>query len=814
VQDRVYTTLALDAPVSAIDANTGKTLLEYRGSEKTEEIVWHEDVLLLVTGDPGFMNSYAPRPVSYREHKTKEPATISKSIKAYNAKTGKKMWERRGENLKHLAPLSLCAVEQKVFFMDNEKIFCVDLKTGKDVWQAPFGTTGLFIRNYTPTLVVSKQFAICVSDEKMAAYDVKDGRKLWGKNQGFMGFASPADLFIIGDSVWKGPSGKGGIKDILEFDLKTGAVKRSFPQAQILPGGHHHRCYRNRATERYLITGRRGVEFVDLQGEEHRHNWFIRGVCQYGIMPANGQLYVPPDPCKCFAPIKLNGLYSFVSTNHADRADRDGQRLTKSERYSEFVAAHAKRSSPPAAPAGEKGVWSRGGIHFPSAGDWPTYRHDIARSGSVKTDVPAELKQRWQRSLKRETESLVCAGGSVFVPSNERCALTCLSADTGEVAWEYLAGGGIDSPPTIHNGLAIFGCRDGTVHAVDAEKGDLIWRYRAAPVESRIVADGRLESPWPVSGSVLVVGDTAYFAAGRSSFIDEGIFLYGVNATTGGRICETVVRTESPKPKPGNVVKVRKGNNHPSGALADMLVSNGSGIVMQGRGFSMDLKAGGVKGALSVPYGFMNDAWMHRANWTLGGETSYRNPFGKLLVFDGEVAYGAQNRYSWRKASPWLWPKDHKGSKHQHYSLYKPGMFPVGVRLFAQRNAPVEAGKIEMPDRERLPKEFARWGNPAMSSAVGHLWTSELSCQVRAMVATDHVLFVAGRKDSVAIYPEHKTPDTGQPVLMAIDTKTGRQIAEYKLPAAPSFDGLIAAHGNLFISLQNGDVLCFEGDIQ
>ena len=68
--------------------------------------------------------------------------------------------QQAGEHLKHLAPLSLSAIEEKAFFMDNEKIFCVDLKTGQDIWQAPFGTTGLFIRNYAPTLVASNQYPL------------------------------------------------------------------------------------------------------------------------------------------------------------------------------------------------------------------------------------------------------------------------------------------------------------------------------------------------------------------------------------------------------------------------------------------------------------------------------------------------------------------------------------------------------------------------------------------------------------------------------------------------------------------------------
>ena len=115
------------------------------------------------------------------------------------------------------------------------------------------------------------------------------------------------------------------------------------------------------------------------------------------------------------------------------------------------------------------------------------------------------------------------------------------------------------------------------------------------------------------------IGDTAYFAAGRSSFLDEGIFLYGVNATTGEKVCETVVRSESPKPQLGKDAPAKAKSSAPKGALPDILISNGNVIVMQGRAFSPDLKDGGRAKVLSVPYGFINDGWMHRTNWSLGG---------------------------------------------------------------------------------------------------------------------------------------------------------------------------------------------------
>jgi hypothetical protein len=84
-----------------------------------------------------------------------------------------------------------------------------------------------------------------------------------------------------------------------------------------------------------------------------------------------------------------------------------------------------------------------------------------------------------------------------------------------------------------------------------------------------------------------------------------------------------------------------------------------------------------------------------------------------------------------------------------------------------------------------------------------------MPAQVRAMVLTSRVLFCAGWKDSVAIFKETKSPDTGEPALWAIDRGTGKTLAEYPLPAAPVFDGMIAANGKLYITLQNGEVACF-----
>jgi hypothetical protein len=66
---------------------------------------------------------------------------------------------------------------------------------------------------------------------------------------------------------------------------------------------------------------------------------------------------------------------------------------------------------------------------------------------------------------------------------------------------------------------------------------------------------------------------------------------------------------------------------------------------------------------LSVPYGFLNDEWMHRTNWSLGGGgASYNRPFGKRLVFDGELA----SRYL---TSPSL--RRHRSAAHAKRKLHQ-----------------------------------------------------------------------------------------------------------------------------------------------
>jgi len=187
--------------------------------------------------------------------------------------------------------------------------------------------------------------------------------------------------------------------------------------------------------------------------------------------------------------------------------------------------------------------------------------------------------------------------------------------------------------------MAIFGCRNGYVYALSMSDGELIWRFRAAPVDRRTVVRDRVESVWPVHGSVLVVNGTVYFAAGHSSYLDGGIRIYGLDVGTGDVKYSTTLRSDGASK---------------DGSLPDVLISDGQNITMRFRNFDLSLKETGRPrpATMMTNTGLLEDCWGHRWNWDLGGGDA----FGKLLAFNGETACGVQTYYTFLKYDKTMQP--------------------------------------------------------------------------------------------------------------------------------------------------------------
>ena len=91
---------------------------------------------------------------------------------------------------------------------------------------------------------------------------------------------------------------------------------------------------------------------------------------------------------------------------------------------------------------------------------------------------------------------------------------------------------------------------------------------------------------------------------------------------------------------------------------------------------------------------------------------------------------------------------------------------------------------------------------------------------VRALVLADTTLFLAGPPEpaeSRSAQLKLKAPDKAEAaflgkqgaVIWSVSAADGKTLAEYKLGSSPVFDGMIAARSRIFISLQDGSIVCF-----
>ena len=422
-----------------------------------------------------------------------------------------------------------------------------------------------------------------------------------------------------------------------------------------------------------------------------------------------------------------------------------------------------------------------------------------------------------------DTLILSVAGGKLFVASVDAHSVHALDSVTGERLWSFTAGGCVDSPPTIWRGRALFGSADGHVYCLSADDGRLVWRYRAAPENQRMMAFEQVESVWPVHGSVLVQNDVLYCVAGRSMFLDGGLRLLRLDPKTGRKLSETILDDKDPDTRENLQVHIR-GLNMPV-ALPDILSSDGKYVYMRSLPFDLEgnrkfvayvpvKEQQGDDLHLFCPTGFLDDSLWHRTFWGYGrawasGAGGYHQagrviPAGRPLVFDDKRVYGYGR----------LW-------KYYRWTT------PLEFHLFAANKQPeiVNAGT----ERKPIRKGKKRGGSRTLSVTrfVPH-WSDDVSVQVNSMVLAENSLFAAGPPDvedeeeSVKSLLDAETQKKlaeqsaafeGKrgALLVAVSRDGGKKLAAYRLDFVPRFDGLIAANGRLYVSTLAGEVICLSG---
>ena len=207
------------------------------------------------------------------------------------------------------------------------------------------------------------------------------------------------------------------------------------------------------------------------------------------------------------------------------------------------------------------------------------------------------------------------AGGKVFVAAVDRHTVHALEATSGQRIWQYTAGGRVDSPPTIAGNLAVFGCADGYVYCLNLDGGQLVWRFRAAPTDRRTVSFGSVESVWPVTGSVLIREGVVYCTAGRSSFLDGGMYLYRLDLSTGKLLGETRFDDRDPQTLMQREETVE--DVELPGALPDVLVDDGQYIYLRDKVLDHE----GVEQDLHLPHLYCSAGLLDDNGWHRGGGT-------------------------------------------------------------------------------------------------------------------------------------------------------------------------------------------------
>ncbi|MCK5173278.1 MAG: PQQ-binding-like beta-propeller repeat protein, partial [Planctomycetes bacterium] len=361
--DRVYVTLGYNAPLSILDAATGDVIRTVRGTEGADEILSSDGIVVVRIKDVT------------QDGAKRRGRPVEASFAAVDPKTGKVLWERPEASVQSLSP----AIEgDRLFYYNRTNVVCLDLKTGADVWRRssqPDKTmakkaTGRTSLGQSGTFVVSDGVVVLSGSNFIEAFDARTGDKLYRVNAPSEKGAASEDTYVIDGVIWRGISGVG-------YDIKTGEIAKEVSIENLHSEGHHHRCYRGKATPNYIMTAKEGIEFINIDGGENSRNNWLRGVCKYGIMPANGLLYVPSDQCFCEAGSKLLG-FNAVSAAEVPKKQHLSKKANPTEK----------------GPAYNKIVNSK--LKIVNDAPWPTYRHDPQRSGATVTEVTTKLKQHWQ----------------------------------------------------------------------------------------------------------------------------------------------------------------------------------------------------------------------------------------------------------------------------------------------------------------------------------------------------------------------------------------------------------------------------------
>lgn len=538
------------------------------------------------------------------------------------------------------------------------------------------------------------------------------------------------------------------------------------------------RCYDDIAVGDCLLA--ETTEIVPLDGEtDISHIRGVRGQCGFGYVVGNNLMYTPPNQCiGCYPMVRGLVAYETPGKNHPIVAD--DIRLERGPAFG----------------------WT---LKITKEADvWPIYRHDNLRTSSSPYSISAtHVRLKWEAKAAQHLTQAVVAGGRVIVASIAEGSVHAFDAASGKALWTYDSGSRIDTSPTLIGNLCVFGSHDGFITSLKAETGAVLWRFNAAPEHRRIANNGRLESPWPVIGSVLFHDGAIFASAGHYSALEGGLHVWALDPASGAVRFHTIfggIRGKDAIILPTHWYK------HEDHALNNVLLAKDGRIRLDEEWGGWDFSA--TNGAMIQQLrgirqpGWPQDRispgpWGVEDRWPWSGHDRVT----AALILRGD-RFGHERTLE-------VDPRTRNSGMSGQFMTF-PGLGSTGILVQVKtKTTRVEPEPWIVPTEKSLmadPNKFAK--DPLYVAAKVKLWPSkEIPLLASAFIFTKDTVWIAGTCPPSSEVQTEVLPPKGR--LIALSQSTGQEQGTWDFPGEPAFEGLSAAQGRIYLTTRDGRVLCF-----
>ncbi len=508
---------------------------------------------------------------------------------------------------------------------------------------------------------------------------------------------------------------------------------------------------------------------------------------------------------------------------------------------------------PPSRPARGGGLWGLGILlaTWPwipaSAADWPTYRHDAARSGVTSEALALPMVPCWTftpraapdpawetpraepvegilelgRARFDDVHHVAVADGRVFFGTSGDGRVCALDASTGRKVWDRYSGGPVRLAPSFAGGRVYVGADDGIVRCLDATMGAEVWERRVGPRDERLLGHGRMISRWPVRTGVLVDGDVAYFGAGI--FPSEGVFMEAVRASDGRPLWRNDTCGESPgsivSPQ-GYLLASATQLFAPLGRVSPAVFDRETGAYLQAATFGKTIGGGsalidngqlftGTEEIIAYRPGTKEKtAWFGGRQLVIRGDLLFVATDTSIAALDRKGYAGPSlKRFALREQIAAFAAELQAAEKLEAAAVKALGIDRKALAAM-DRSAPgraaleaaVEEGGRRLEDarrdlgrlRERRSELDAAFGEAGEAMSAAQRWIVKQACP-DALILAGGTLFAGG---------------DGR--ILAIDASAGTVLWEARVDG--SARGLAVAGGRLFVSTTTGAIHCFGPD--